>query len=97
MNCERLIRKAMGASSADILRLLIWEFSQPVLWANLIAWPAVWLVMDWWLHGFAYHVDQAPWTFLAAGAGAILIAWATIFVHALRVARAKPVGALRYE
>ncbi|MDB5425846.1 MAG: transporter permease [Phenylobacterium sp.] len=91
------VRKAMGASTADILKLLLWEFSKPVLLANLIAWPAAWLVMDWWLKGFAYRVDQAPWTFAAAAAAAVLIAWGTVFVHALRVARARPVGALRYE
>ena len=91
------IPKAMGAGTGAILRLLIWQFSQPVLWANLLAWPVAFLVMNWWLHGFAYHVDQSPWVFLAAGASALVVAWATVFIHALRVARAKPVGALRYE
>ena len=91
------VRKAMGASARDILGLLIWQFTQPVLWANLIAWPVSFLVLNAWLKGFAYHVDVAPWTFVAAAAGALAIAWATVFVHALRVARAKPVGALRYE
>ena len=91
------IRKAMGASSADILRLLLWQFTQPVLWANLIALPAAWFVMNWWLKGFAYHVDMAPWTFAVAAAAGIVIAWGTVFVHALRVSRARPVGALRYE
>ncbi|MDB5495175.1 MAG: hypothetical protein JWP86_2512, partial [Phenylobacterium sp.] len=43
------------------------------------------------------HVDLAPWTFAVAGLGALVIAWATVFVHALNVARSKPVGALRYE
>jgi putative ABC transport system permease protein len=87
----------MGASARDILGLLIWQFTQPVLWANLIAWPISFLALNAWLKGFAYHVDAAPWTFAAAAAGAVVIAWATVFVHALRVSRAKPVGALRYE
>jgi putative ABC transport system permease protein len=91
------IRKAMGAGSGDILRLLLWQFTQPVLWANLIAWPLAFLGLRWWLGGFAYHVALTPWSFVAAGAGSIAIAWATVFVHALRVARAKPVHALRYE
>jgi len=91
------IRKAMGASSSDILRLLLWKFSKPVLWANLVAWPLGFLAMNWWLKGFAYHVDLTLWTFVAAGLGALAIAWGTVFVHALRVARAKPVNALRYE
>jgi putative ABC transport system permease protein len=91
------IRKAMGADTGDILRLLIWQFTKPVLWANLIAWPVSFLALTGWLGGFAYHVDLAPWTFAAAAGAALVIAWATVFVHALRVARAKPVGALRYE
>jgi putative ABC transport system permease protein len=91
------VRKAMGASSADILKLLLWQFTWPVLIACLIAWPLAFLVMNWWLQGFAYHVDQAPWTFLAAGAAAVVIALGTVFFQALRVSRAKPVAALRYE
>ncbi|HEY1427352.1 MAG TPA: FtsX-like permease family protein [Caulobacteraceae bacterium] len=91
------VRKAMGASSADILKLLLWQFLWPVLIANLIAWPLAFLVMNWWLQGFAYRVDQAPWTFFAAGGAAVVIALATVFVQALRVSRAKPVSALRYE
>jgi putative ABC transport system permease protein len=91
------VRKAMGASSGDILKLLLWQFTRPVLWANLIAWPTAFLLLRWWLSGFAYHVDVEPWTFVAAGAAALLIAWATVLAHALNVARARPVSALRYE
>jgi putative ABC transport system permease protein len=91
------VRKAMGASSGDILKLLLWQFAKPVIWANLIAWPIAWAILTWWLSSFAYHVEVAPWTFAAAGLGALAIALSTVFVHASNVARAKPVGALRYE
>ena len=33
------MRKVLGASVLDIVRLLVWQFSRPVLIANLIAWP----------------------------------------------------------
>lgn len=91
------VRKAMGASSGDILRLLLWQFTWPVLIANLIAWPLAFLVMNWWLAGFAYRVDQPLWPFLAAGGAAVVIALGTVLYQALRVSRAKPVAALRYE
>lgn len=91
------IRKAMGASSTDIVRLMLGEFVRPVLWANLMAWPAAYLIMRRWLEGFAYRIDMRPWMFLTATAIALAIAMATVIGHALLVARAKPVAALRYE
>jgi putative ABC transport system permease protein len=91
------VRKAMGASTGDILRLLLWQFARPVLWANLIAWPSAYLVLSWWLRGFADRVTLDLWMFAAATAVAVAIAWTTVFLHALRVAGIKPVDALRYE
>jgi putative ABC transport system permease protein len=91
------IRKAMGASSTDMVRLMLGEFSRPVLWANLIAWPCAYLFLHRWLEGFAHHVDIGALTFVAAGTLALIVALATVAGHAVLVARAKPVEALRYE
>jgi putative ABC transport system permease protein len=68
-----------------------------VLLANLIAWPVGYAVMNWWLRGFAYHVDPSLLTFVAAALAAVLIALVTVSVQSVLVARAKPVTALRYE
>ncbi len=91
------IRKSMGATRRDILALLLWQFAKPVLIANLIAWPVAYYFMKRWLEGFAYHIDLSPWMFLAASALALVIAVTTVIGHALLVARAQPVTALRYE
>ena len=91
------VRKAMGASTFDVMRLLLWQFTKPVLWANLVAWPLAFWAMDHWLRGFAYRVDLPPWLFAFAAAAAVLIAWLTVSTHAWLVARAKPALALRYE
>lgn len=91
------IRKAMGAGTGDLMRLLVWQFTKPVLWANLIAWPVAGFAMNHWLNGFAYHIDLQPWPFIAATAAALLIALLTVGTHCYLVARAKPVTALRYE
>lgn len=91
------VRKAMGATSQQVLRLLLWEFLRPVLIAILVASPIAYLAMGWWLQGFAYRVGLAPWTFAAAGAAALTIAALTVLGHGLRVASANPAGALRYE
>jgi len=91
------LRKVLGAGVPDIVRLLVWQFSKPVLIANLIAWPVAWIGMNEWLKGFSYRIDLSPAIFLAAGGAALLIAWLTVGLHATRIAQAKPVRALRYE
>jgi putative ABC transport system permease protein len=91
------VRKAMGAGTGAILRLLLWQFTKPVLLANLVAWPLAWWAMSRWLQGFAYRVQLPLWLFAIASAATVVIAWSTTFIHALLVARAKPVEALRYE
>ena len=91
------IRKVFGARNRDIIILLLWQFSIPVLIANLIAWPLAWYYLNDWLKGFAYRITLSPLPFAAIGLAALLIAWLTILGHALRVARANPINALRYE
>jgi putative ABC transport system permease protein len=91
------IRKVLGARSRDIVRLLVWQFSKPVIVANLIAWPVAWWVMRDWLNGFDARIPLGPTPFLLAALLALTIAIGTIAGHALRVARSNPIHALRYE
>jgi putative ABC transport system permease protein len=50
------IRKVLGARTRDIVKLLVWQFSRPVLIANMIAWPVAWWVMRDWLNKFDQRV-----------------------------------------
>jgi putative ABC transport system permease protein len=91
------IRKVFGAHTRDILGLLLWQFSIPVLIANAIAWPIAYYYLHHWLEGFAYRITLNPLHFVAAGVVALGIAWITVLGHATRVARGRPIRALRYE
>jgi putative ABC transport system permease protein len=91
------IRKALGATTGDVLRLLLWQFGKPVVWANFIAWPIAGWAAQRWLNGFAYHIALPLWLFPAVALATTLIALATVSAHAFRVARARPVTALRCE
>lgn len=91
------LRKTFGARTRDIILLLLWQFSIPVLVANLIAWPVAYYYLHGWLEGYAHRIPLSPLYFVGAGAAALVIAWATVIVHAAHVARANPVHALRYE
>jgi len=91
------IRKVMGAQTRDIMRMLLWQFSRPVLYGSLIAWPVAAYIMNRWLQGFAYHVPLAPWPFITTTALTLIVALVTVSAHCWPVARAKPAAALRYE
>jgi putative ABC transport system permease protein len=91
------VRKVSGARTGQIVRLMLWRISIPVLVANLIAWPVAYFYLHRWLEGYAYRVPLNPLYFLASGAAALLIAWATVSTITLRLARTNPVHALRYE
>jgi putative ABC transport system permease protein len=87
----------LGARSRDIVRLLAWQFSKPVIVANLIAAPVAWWVMRDWLNGFDARIELTATPFLIAGGLALAVAIGTIAGHSVRVARANPIHALRYE
>ncbi|MFT5522059.1 MAG: putative ABC transport system permease protein, partial [Enterobacterales bacterium] len=93
------IRKVMGARIRDIITLLIWQFSKPVLIANLIAWPISIYAMMSWLETFSYRINNY-WLIpicIFAGVMALLIAWLTVGGNAYKVARSNPIKALRCE
>ncbi|MEP9403152.1 ABC transporter permease [Sphingomonas silueang] len=91
------IRKTLGASSGDIVRLLVGQFLRPVLLANLVAWPLAWVAMRSWLAGFEDHVALSPLYFLGAGLLATIIAVLTVSGQSLRASRAAPAWALRHD
>ena len=68
-----------------------------MLIANLIAWPIAWWVMRDWLNTYDTRIELGPTPFLLAGLIALAIAIGTIAAHAIKVASANPIRALRYE
>jgi putative ABC transport system permease protein len=91
------IRKVVGASVSGLFILLSKEFSKWVLFANIFAWPIAYYFMDKWLQNFAYRINIGIWTFLLAGALALVIALVTVSYQTIRSAFANPVESLRYE
>lgn len=93
------IRKVMGASVFDVVKLLVWQFSKPVLIANIIAWPVSFYFMNNWLQSFVYRIDNSLILVLSviAAIGALTIAWVTVAGNSYSVAKSNPIKALRYE
>jgi putative ABC transport system permease protein len=93
------LRKVMGAKVKNIVSLLLWQFSKPVLVANIIAWPVAIFAMQSWLERFQYRFNSLLMIpiCLVSGLIALVIAWFTVASNTTRVAKSKPIHALRYE
>jgi putative ABC transport system permease protein len=91
------IRKVVGASVSEIIFTISKPFMLWVLIANLIAWPAAYLVMFGWLQNFAYRTTIHIWVFLVAGIAAFIISLLTVGFQAFIAARSNPIDSLRSE
>ncbi len=91
------IRKAMGASSISIVRLLSTEFVKFILIAFVFSiYPAYYFISGW-LENFAYRVDINWWVLLLSGAMALVIALLTVSIQSVKASRLNPATTLRYE
>jgi len=91
------IRKVLGASIFDIVKLLTKEFLILVTVSLVIALPVAWWVMNRWLDGFAYRTNIPWWLLVAVAALTIGIALVTVSWQAIRSAMADPVKAIKSE
>ena len=91
------IRKAMGASSGQILSLFSWDAVKWVLFSNLIAWPIAWLYMNRWMKDFAYQAGVSVWIFFLSALLVLLISVITLSFQAQKVSRINPAVTLKLE
>jgi len=91
------IRKSFGASTIQIVKLLSFEFSRPVILAIVIGFALAYLVLNYLLRFFNDPTPLSWWVFAGTAILVILISQLTVIGQALRAARQKPVDCLRYE
>ncbi len=91
------IRKVLGAGVLRILGLITRDFFLLVLLANVIAWPAAYLIMTSWLKGYAYRTSLNFGLFAAALGIALLVAVISVGYQSFRAATKNPADAIRYE
>jgi putative ABC transport system permease protein len=91
------VRKVLGATVSNIVRLLSKDFMKWVILSSLIAYPAVYLLMRGWLNNFAYRTNIQIITLLLAGLTVVLVAFLTVSFQAIKAAMTDPAKTLRYE
>ncbi|TBO44063.1 ABC transporter permease [Pedobacter kyonggii] len=94
---EISIRKVLGASTANILTLLNKDFIKLVAIANVIAFPLAYIIINKWLSGYEYRISVSALPFIAAISLSVIIAILTVSIQSVKVAKANPVDALKYE
>ena len=91
------VRKVLGASVSNIVKMLSIDFIKLVLLAFIIAAPIAYLFMNKWLQDFAYKMELNLWIFVLTGIIALIIALFTLSFQAIRAAVSNPVKSLRTE
>ena len=91
------IRKVLGASVSQIMKMLTKDFIKLVLIANIIAWPITFLLAKNWLSNFSYQIDMPILPYIFATLLALVIAIITVSTQAYIAANSNPVNSLKYE
>jgi len=94
---EIAVRKILGASDIQILKLINTSFLIMVVLANIISWPIAYLLTNKWLETFAYRVGLPVFPFVISAVITILLTVITVSIQAQRAVKANPVDALKYE
>jgi putative ABC transport system permease protein len=91
------IRKVLGASVPQIVKLLTADFVTVVLIAALIALPVSWFALQDWLSNYAVRINISVWILLTPVIVILFVALATVSVQTVKTALANPTNSLRQE
>ncbi|PHN01944.1 ABC transporter permease [Flavilitoribacter nigricans] len=89
------IRKVLGATSGQIVRLIIRDSTVLILGAAILGIGLARYAMGLWLEEFAYRIDLKWWYFGMAGLLALIIALCTVSFQSLKAAWSNPVESLK--
>jgi putative ABC transport system permease protein len=91
------IRKANGATTSSMMRLLLTCYTKWLTIAFFISVPIAFLAGKSFLGRFYFHTPMPLWAFIAGPIIAFIVALFTVSSQTLTVANRNPVEALRYE
>lgn len=91
------IRKVLGASVAQIVRLLSKDFARIVMLAALLALPVAYYAMQLWLSNYAVRISLNIWVFVIPVVSILLIAFVTVSFQTIKTALSNPTDSLKNE
>ena len=94
---EVAVRKVMGATTAEVLRLFNRRYARLVAVCFVVAAPVGYWAVDRWLASFAYRMPIRWWIFVAAFAVVLAVTVATVTFCSWRTAGENPADAVKSE
>lgn len=94
---EVAVRKVMGATTAEVLRLFNRRYVRLVAVCFVVAAPVGYWAVDRWLASFAYRMPIRWWIFVAAFAVVLAVTVATVTFCSWRTAGENPADAVKSE
>lgn len=91
------VRKVLGATLADILKIFGMELTLLTGISFIVAAPISWYLMQKWLSDFAYRIEIGAEIFAIAFLGTIVLAILTVGYKSFSAAMQNPVDSLRSE
>ena len=91
------VRKVMGASVMDVVRLFANNYVKLLLISLVIAIPVAWWVGNQYLQDFAYRISLSWWMFVVSALITITLTLFTVSMIALKASLANPITAIKTE
>ena len=91
------IRKAVGATTFSVMRLLLTSYSKWLTLSFFIALPIAFMLGRIFLGKFYFHTQMPVWAFVAGPLIAFMIALLTVSAQSWHASNRNPVKSIRYE
>lgn len=94
---EMTLRKIFGGPKRTVMLEHLLKMTAPLMLSFVVSVPLAWFVMDFWLNGYSYRMDQPLWLYVAAAVFVILLGLVSVLSETLKVVNRNPVESIRTE
>ena len=92
---EISMRKVVGASVGEIVRMILNKYAMLIAVAVAISLPLEWFGLNRWLANFTFRTSSEGWVLITSGLLLIIVSLSSIIVLVVRYARMNPAECLR--
>ena len=91
------MRKILGASSSQIMGMILGQFARLIVIAMVIGLPISYIVMQSWMNEFSYQAPFGIMPFIWAAIVLLVVAMVSVISAVTKITYSNPVDALKYE